>query len=242
MKRVDGRSVDQLRELSLKQNVFEYAPGSVLFEMGKTKVLCAVTLTGGVPHFLRGKGTGWLTAEYALLPASTVTRVSRETSSFRRNGRSIEISRLIGRSLRSVVDLSRFGEHTITVDCDVLQADGGTRCAAICGAQAALNLAVNYWLDVKFIEKTILKNQVAAVSTGVYEGTPLLDLNAFEDNNIDSDFNFVLTDNNEVVEIQGTAELGTVSWKQFDDMRLLAQNATKELCSFIRNETSPREG
>jgi len=237
MKRADGRDVDQLRELKLTKNVFEYAPGSVLFEIGKTKVLCAVTLVDGVPPFLRGKGKGWLTAEYALLPASTVTRTVREHSSFKRNGRSVEISRIIGRALRSVVDLHRFGEHTIMVDCDVLQADGGTRCAAISGAQAALNLAVQYWLDVKFINQTILKNEVTAISTGVYEGTALLDLNAFEDNNIDSDFNFVLTDHNEIVEIQGTAELGTVSWKQFDAMRSLAEKGVKELCLFIKEQT-----
>ena len=237
MKRADGRQVSQLRDLKLTPHIYEYAPGSVLFEIGRTKVLCAVTMAEGVPPFLRGKRTGWLSAEYALLPASTVTRSQRESISFKRNGRSVEISRLIGRALRSVVDLSHFGENTITVDCDVLQADGGTRCAAICGAQAALNLAVQYWLDVKFIKKTIIKNQIAAVSTGVYDGVPLLDLNAFEDNNIDSDFNFILTDHNEIVEIQGTAELGTVSWPQFDQMRILAQKGVEELCSFIKANT-----
>ena len=237
MKRADGREINQLRNLTLTKNIFEYAPGSVLFEMGKTKVLCAVTLTENVPPFLRGKGTGWLTAEYSLLPASTITRTFRESSSFKRNGRSVEISRIIGRALRSIVDLSQFGENTITIDCDVLQADGGTRCAAICGAQAALNLAVKHWLDSKFIKQTIIKDQVAAVSTGVYDGTALLDLNAFEDNNIDSDFNFILTDKNEIVEIQGTAELGTVSWVQFDAMRELAVQGTKELSSFIKEQT-----
>ncbi|HBR70227.1 TPA: ribonuclease PH [Candidatus Dependentiae bacterium] len=237
MKRADGRALDQLRELKITKGIFEYAPGSVLFEIGKTKVLCAVTLAEGVPPFLRGKGTGWLTAEYALLPAATVTRSPRESSSFKRNGRSIEISRILGRALRSVVDLSRFGENTIMVDCDVLQADGGTRCAAVCGAQSALNLAVQYWLDVKFIEQSIIKNQVAAVSTGAFDGTAILDLNAFEDNNIDSDFNFILTDHDEIVEIQGTAELGTVSWQQFDEMRALAQKGIQELCSFIKERT-----
>jgi len=123
------------------------------------------------------------------------------------------------------------------VDCDVLQADGGTRCAAICAAQAALNLAVQYWLDVKFIKKSIIKNQVAAISAGVFDGVALLDLNAFEDNNIDSDFNFFLTDHNEIVEIQGTAELGTVSWTQFDEMRALAQKGAEELCAFIKENT-----
>jgi len=238
MKRVDGREVNQLRELRLTTNVFEYAAGSVLFEIGKTKILCAVTLNEGVPRFLRGKGKGWLTAEYALLPASTVTRSPRESSSFRRNGRSVEISRIIGRSLRSIVDLEKFGEYTISVDCDVLQADGGTRCAAICAAQAAMNLADKYWQDVKLIQQSIIKNQVAAISTGVYEGTALLDLSAFEDNNIDTDFNFVLTANDEIVEIQGTAEMGTVSWSQFDQMRVLAQKGTQEIASFIKEKTS----
>ncbi len=237
MKRADGRTVNQLRDLKLTSHMYEYAPGSVLFEIGRTKILCAVTMSEGVPPFLRGKGKGWLSAEYALLPASTVTRSQRESSSFKRNGRSVEISRIIGRALRSVVDLSLFGENSIMVDCDVLQADGGTRCAAICAAQAALNLAVQYWLDVKFIKKSIIKNQVAAISAGVFDGVSLLDLNAFEDNNIDSDFNFILTDQNKIVEIQGTAELGTVSWVQFDEMRALAQKGVEELCSFIKENT-----
>lgn len=237
MKRVDGREVNQIRELRLTTGIFEYAAGSVLFEIGKTKILCAVTLSEGVPHFLRGKGNGWLTAEYALLPASTTSRSPREFSSFKRSGRSVEISRIIGRSLRSVVNLNKFGEYTIAIDCDVLQADGGTRCAAICAAQAAMNLADRYWQEVQLIKQSIIKNQVAAISTGVYEGTALLDLSAFEDNNIDSDFNFVLTESDEIVEIQGTAETGTVAWSQFDLMRDLAQQGTQEIISFIKDKT-----
>jgi ribonuclease PH len=236
MKRVDGRSVDELRELRLTINIFEYAAGSVLLELGKTKVLCAVTLSEGVPHFLRGKGNAWLTAEYALLPASTTTRSPRD-SSVRRSGRSVEISRIIGRSLRSVVSLNGIGEYTITIDCDVLQADGGTRCASICAAQAALNLADQRWRDMGIFDRSIIKNQVAAVSVGVSADETLLDLTAFEDNNIDSDFNFVLTDKDEIVEIQGTAEMGTVSWPQFSHMSELARRGTQDIIEVVKNIT-----
>lgn len=237
MKRIDGRSPEQLREIAITSNLFEYAPGSVLFSIGKTKILCAVTLDEGVPPFLRGKGAGWLTAEYAMLPASTPTRTSRESLAYKRNGRCVEISRMIGRSLRSVVDLSGFGERTIMVDCDVLQADGGTRCGAICGAQAALNLAIAHWLDLRIITKNPLKDQLAAVSVGVDDGNALLDLNAYEDNNIDTDVNFVLTAGGEIVEIQATAEKEPVSWKQFEQMSVLAKKGVAQLSKAIVSAT-----
>ena len=241
MNRADGRKINQLRPLSLTPRIFEYADGSVLFELGKTKILCAVTRNKDVPVFLRGKGEGWLTAEYGLLPASTSVRSPREAVTGRRNGRAMEISRLIGRALRCVVDLKKFGEYTIVIDCDVLQADGGTRCAAICAAQAALNLAVNRWLEAGTIKESILKTQIAAVSVGLEDdgSRVLLDLDASEDNGIGGDFNFVLTTDNKIVEIQGTAELGAISWEKFDEMRVLACGGVNKLCSFITKHTSP---
>ncbi len=237
MKRSDGRNADQLRPLVLTQDIYEYAPGSVLFCLGRTKILCAVTLAEGVPNFLRGSGSGWLTAEYAMLPAATLERTQRESLSFKRNGRSVEISRIIGRVLRTVVDLSRFGEFTITVDCDVLQADGSTRSAAICAAQAALNLAVTHWLDVQVIQKTILKTQLSAVSAGIYDGEPILDLCALEDNNVQTDFTFVLTNDARIVEIQGTAEHDAISWQQFTQLHELACKGTRQLCEYIKKQT-----
>lgn len=237
MKRSDGRKAGQIRPVAITKDVFEYAPGSVLFSQGRTKILCAVSLNEGVPPFMRGQGKGWLSAEYAMLPAATVERTQREATSFRRSGRSIEISRIIGRVLRAIVDLSKLGEFTITVDCDVLQADGSTRCAAICGAQAALNLAVQHWLDVQVIQKTILKGQVAAVSAGIYDGEPIVDLCALEDNNIQSDFSFVLTDNQQVVEIQGTAESEAISWEQFMQLHELARKGVAQLCEHIKKQT-----
>ena len=239
MYRVDGRTAEQLRPLSLTKNVFDHADGSVLFSIGKTQVLCAVSLNEGVPVFLRGKGEGWLTAEYALLPASTSVRSPREQLLGKRNGRSVEISRLVGRVLRSIVNLKQLGEFTLTIDCDVLNADGGTRCAAICGAQAALNLAIHRWLDAGIIKKSILTTQLAAISTGIQNGTVLLDLNAQEDNTIESDFNFVLTSDNAIIEIQGTAEQKVVSWDKFDAMRTLAHQGVDQLCAFISDNTQP---
>ena len=239
MLRADGRAPDQLRDVRIESGIFSHADGSVLFSMGKTQVLCAVNLTKDVPSFMRGNNNSWLTAEYALLPAATNTRTTRESVSGKRQGRSVEISRLIGRVLRCVVDLEGIGEYTITVDCDVLNADGGTRCAAICGAQAALNLAVHYWLEAGIFSKSILKTQVVAVSAGSHNGTILLDLNAAEDNNIHDDFNFVLTHDNNIIEIQGTAEQKPISWQQFDEMRALAYAGVQQLCENVVQQTHP---
>jgi len=235
MTRADGRRPDQLRQIRITPHIFEYADGSVLFEQGKTKILCAVTRSKDVPSFMRGKGVGWLTAEYALLPASTPTRSPREAVLGKRNGRVVEISRLIGRVLRCVVNLQTFGEHTITIDCDVLQADGSTRCAAICAAQAALNFANTRWLEAEVIAESILTTQVAAVSVGLEDHGEmvLLDLDAQEDNGIGGDFNFVLTRDNSIVEIQGTAETGAISWQKFDEMRELAFAGVREICARI---------
>jgi ribonuclease PH len=240
--RDDGRSAEQLRPLSLTKNVFTHADGSVLLSIGKTQVLCAVSLVEGVPVFLRGKGEGWLTAEYALLPASTAVRTPRDQLLGKRNGRSVEISRLIGRALRCVVNLKQLGEFTITIDCDVLNADGGTRCAAICGAQAALNLAVSRWLEADIIKQSILTAQLGAISVGVQDTIILLDLTAQEDNTIDSDFNFVLTSDNHIIEVQGTAEQKVISWSKFEAMRKLATHGIEQLCAFIEQETNPLIG
>jgi len=168
--RKDGRTPDQLRPVSISYNVYDFASGSVLFEMGKTKILCAVSLQNGVPPFLRGKGTGWLTAEYALLPMSTMTRTQRESNQGKKDGRSVEIARFIGRCFRSVIDVSGIGEKTITIDCDVLQADGGTRTASITGAFLALAKAQERWLSQRIITKPLIKEKISALSVGVVDG------------------------------------------------------------------------
>ena len=204
--RNDGRTPDQLRPVSFSRGIYEYAAGSFLFEMGKTKVLCAVSLQPGVPQFLRGKGTGWLTAEYSLLPTSTVTRTQREAATNRKDGRSVEIARFIGRCFRSVVNLSDIGERTITIDCDVLQADGGTRTAAITGSFLALHMAQEKWLQSRVITKPIITDHITAVSVGVVQDTIFLDLNYEEDSVATADFNFVITQSNKIIEMQGGAE------------------------------------
>jgi len=229
LNRKDCRKSDQLRNVKISFNVFGYAAGSVLFELGNTKVLCSVNLQQNVPHFLKGKKTGWLTAEYAMLPTSSKTRIQREASVMRRNGRSVEISRLIGRSLRSVVDLSLIGERTIVVDCDVLQADGGTRTACITGAFLALRAAFSSWIENKLIKENIITDSLAAISVGIVDGCPLLDIDFAEDSCADADFNFVITRSNKIVEIQGSSEGATVSWQQFEQAKNLAIKGVNEL-------------
>ena len=226
--RNDGRTPDQLRPVSFSHGIYEFAAGSLLFEMGKTKVLCAVSIQNGVPPFLRGKGTGWLTAEYALLPTSTVTRTQRESMLARKDGRSVEIARFIGRCFRSVVDLSGFGERTITIDCDVLQADGGTRTAAITGSFLALEMAQEKWLNSRLITKNLLKEKITAVSVGVVNDDVLLDLNYDEDSTATADFNFVITESDKIIEMQGGAESSPLSWEKFEEVRNMARcGATK---------------
>jgi ribonuclease PH len=234
--RNDGRTPDQLRPVSFSRGIYEYTAGSVLFEMGKTKVLCAVSLQPGVPQFLRGKGTGWLTAEYALLPTSTVTRTQREASSGKKDGRAIEIARFIGRCFRSIVDLSHLGERTITIDCDVLQADGGTRTAAITGSFMALLMAQERWLQTRVIEKPIIVENIAAVSVGVVQGHVLLDLNYNEDSTATADFNFVITQSNKIVEMQGGAEALPLSWNTFEKIRLIACHGAEQLFKLCDDE------
>lgn len=220
--RHNNRSYNQLRNVKISYNVFGYAPGSVLLELGNTKVLCSVTMSPGVPSFLKGTKTGWLTAEYAMLPNSGHTRSVRESSQAKRNDRAIEISRLIGRSLRAVVDLSAIGERTIFVDCDVLQADGSTRTASITGAYLALKVAIKYWLQNGELVRDILTDAVAGISVGIIQNQPLLDLDYAEDSSIDADYNFILTQSGSIIEIQGSAEKGTISWDQFEQLKNLA--------------------
>ena len=203
-----------------------------LFEMGNTKVLCSVTLQQGVPHFLRGKKTGWLTAEYSLLPASTPIRTVREVTANKRSGRTIEISRLIGRSLRSVVNLDALGEQTIFMDCDVLQADGGTRTACITSAYLALRAAQANWAQDGLLHGKLLIDELAAVSVGITEGLPLLDLDFVEDSATEADFNFVLTRSGRLIEIQGSAERFPLTWTQYDEMKVLALKGVAELFAF----------
>lgn len=238
LQRSAGRALDSIRGVKAKFNAFGYAPGSVLFEMGGTKVLCAVSLQNGVPQFLKGKRRGWLMAEYSMLPTSTVSRVQREISKMRRNGRSLEISRFISRSLRTIVDFESFGERTIIVDCDVLQADAGTRTACITGASLALQIAVTRWISEGVLEKNILTDSIAALSVGVLDNIPLLDLDFSEDSKVDADFNFVMTRSGKLVEIQGAVEGKHISWEQFEKIRVLAVNGIEQLfkkCDVILN-------
>ena len=235
--RHDRRRSNQLRSIRFSYNIFEHAAGSVLFELGKNKILCAVTMQNGVPPFLRGKDTGWLTAEYAMLPAATIVRTQRENQ-IRRNGRSIEISRFIGRALRAVVDVSVLGERTIIVDCDVLQADGGTRTACITAAYLALQYAQEKWLRSKTIEKPFLREGIVAISAGVLNGEAILDLDYTEDSAIDADFNFVITQSGAIIEIQGNVEKRPISWDSFDDMRLLVVQGAKQLFDHCQQNTS----
>lgn len=240
--RSDRRTPDQLRPVSFSRGISEYASGSILFEMGKTKVLCAVSIQNGVPQFLRGKGTGWLTAEYALLPTSTVTRSQRESSSASKNGRSVEIARLIGRCFRSIVDVSTIGERTITIDCDVLQADGSTRTAAITGSFLALEMAQEKWLQSRTIIQPIIKERIAAVSVGVVEEQVFLDLNYEEDSVATADFNFVVTQSDKIVEMQGGAESAPLLWNTFEQVRRMACHGAQQMfavCDKSNKHESP---
>lgn len=232
-KRLENRASDELRHLKVTYDVFSYAAGSVLFEMGKTKVLCSVTLQNGVPHFLRGKRRGWLTAEYSLLPASTPIRTVREVTANKRNGRTIEISRLIGRALRSVCNLQVLGEQTVFVDCDVLQADGGTRTACITGAYLALKAAQTVWKERGIIPYSFLNDDLVAVAVGVNNQGAFLDMDFAEDSTTDADFNFVVTRSGGLVEVQGSAEKGPISWDEFDNLKCYALKGAQDMFEFF---------
>ena len=206
--RPSRRRENQLREVTLTRNYTKHAEGSVLVEFGDTKVLCNASVEASVPRFLKGSGKGWVTAEYGMLPRSTGSRMDREATRGKQTGRSLEIQRLIGRSLRAAVDLEKLGEHTIKVDCDVIQADGGTRTASITGGCVALVDAVNYLLEKKLIKTNPIKQLIASVSVGIVKGRAVLDLDYEEDSNAETDMNIVMTESGGFIELQGTGEIG----------------------------------
>ena len=232
--RPDGRGAQELRPIRYETGYLEWAEGSVLLEVGKTRVLCAASHEAGVPRFLLGAGTGWVTAEYSMLPRSTQVRTPREISKGRPSGRTQEIQRLIGRSLRAVTNLGALGENTIWIDCDVLQADGGTRTASITAGYMALALALRALKERGVIEGDALEDSVAAVSVGIVEGVPLLDLCYEEDARADVDFNVVMTGSGKLVEVQGTAEGAPFSRDELDTMLSLAAEGIERLTVFQR--------
>lgn len=229
MTRPGGRRPDQLRAVRLQRGWTRHAEGSVLVEFGDTRVLCTASVEGRVPAFLRDKGRGWLTAEYGMLPRATNTRSDREAARGKQSGRTLEIQRLIGRALRAVVDLDALGERTIQVDCDVLQADGGTRTAAITGAFVAVHDALGWMKTQGMLEALPVRDFVAAVSVGIYRGNPVLDLDYAEDSACDTDMNVVMTGGGGFVEVQGTAEGAPYSRSELDAMLSLAERGIAEL-------------
>ena len=230
MQRIDGRaSYDTLRAVRITTGVQKFAEGSAMIELGKTRVLCAASVEERVPPFLKGGGAGWVTAEYAMLPRATVTRSRRESAMGRVGGRTQEIQRFIGRSLRAAIDLDALGERTLIIDCDVLQADGGTRTAAVTGAYVALHQALETLANMGVISSIPLKSAVAAVSVGVLRNTMLLDLCYDEDCNAAVDFNVVMTSQGEFVEVQGTAEGKPFTRETIDDLLALAEKGIKQL-------------
>ncbi len=232
--RPSGRAPNALREVSIITGFARHAEGSALIRMGKTEVLCAASVETRIPPFLRNTGLGWVTAEYGMLPRATHTRGDREAARGKQSGRTQEIQRLIGRSLRAVVDRAAMGEMSITLDCDVLNADGGTRCAAITGAWVALSLAFRHLVKMNVLKTIPLTGQVAAVSCGIFEGTPVLDLDYDEDSNAQADSNFVLTEGGGIVEIQATAEKTAFDEAQFHALLGLARSGTDALFEMQR--------
>ena len=229
-----GRSADSLRSVSIIREFTKHAEGSVLISCGDTKVICTATVEESVPPFLRGKGTGWVTAEYAMLPRATHTRSSREAAKGKQSGRTLEIQRLIGRSLRAVVDLDALGERSILIDADVIQADGGTRTAAITGSYVALMDAINALLKSGKLERSPIKEAVAAVSVGIVDGLVLLDLEYQEDSRAEVDMIFVITESGRFVVVQGTAEAEPFTLEQMDAMRISALSGIKQLIDLQR--------
>ena len=227
--RPSQRQPDQLRNIRITRNYTKHAEGSVLIECGDTKVICTASVEERVPPHKKGSGEGWVTAEYGMLPRSTGERMSREAAKGKQSGRTQEIRRLIGRSLRAVVDLQKLGERTIQLDCDVIQADGGTRTASITGAFVALHDAVTGLMNKGLIKETPLKDFIAAISVGIYEGTPVLDLDYVEDSACDTDMNVVMLGNGKFVEVQGTAEGHAFSREEMDALLELAKNGITQL-------------
>jgi ribonuclease PH len=227
--RPSQRSPEQLRPITINRHFTKYGEGSVLVGFGDSKVLCTASVISGVPKFLKGSGQGWVTAEYGMLPRATHERSDREASRGKQGGRTLEIQRLIGRSLRNAVDLTALGENTITIDCDVLQADGGTRTAAITGGCVALFDAISYLQQTQQIKTQAFKNWIAAVSVGVFENIPMIDLDYLEDSKADMDMNVVMVENGSLIEIQGTAEKMSFSRKQLDVLLDLAEKGIMEI-------------
>lgn len=236
MRRLDGRERDQLRPVKIATGYQLFAEGSALIELGLTRVLCSATIEERLPQFLKGAEKGWVTAEYSMLPRSTVSRTARDSSQGKISGRSQEIQRLIGRSLRAVVDLDSLGPRTITIDCDVLQADGGTRTAAITAAYVALYQAISYLQKSGLLRSMPLKSAVAAISAGIVDGEEILDLTYEEDSRAEVDFNIVMTDKRELVEVQGTAEAKPFSRKSMYSVLNLAEKGIQELLA-VQRET-----
>ncbi|MCL4150093.1 UNVERIFIED_CONTAM: hypothetical protein GTU68_026212 [Idotea baltica] len=229
MSRPSGRRPEQLRNVKITRNYTKHAEGSVLVEFGDTKVICTASVDNSVPRFLRGKGQGWVTAEYGMLPRSTGSRMGREAARGKQGGRTQEIQRLIGRSLRAAVDLKALGENTITIDCDVIQADGGTRTASITGACVALIDAISSLQKAGKIDANPLSSMVASVSVGIYKGTPVLDLDYAEDSNAETDMNVVMNSEGGFIEVQGTAEAAPFSEEEFQQMMALAKRGIIDL-------------
>ncbi|MCR9105316.1 MAG: ribonuclease PH [Gammaproteobacteria bacterium] len=229
MQRPSGRAPSQLRDISITRHFTRHAEGSVLVCFGDTRVICTASVEEGVPRFLRGTGSGWVTAEYGMLPRSTDSRMGREAARGKQGGRTVEIQRLIGRSLRAAVDLKKLGEHSIVIDCDVIQADGGTRTASITGACVALVDALNTLQRSKRIETDPLLQMIASVSVGVYQGVPVLDLDYPEDSAADTDMNVIMDESGGLIEVQGTAEGASFSRAELNNMLDLATQGIEEL-------------
>ncbi|MDX1734947.1 MAG: ribonuclease PH [Halioglobus sp.] len=234
MQRPSGRAPEQLRDISITRHFTRHAEGSVLVSFGDTRVICTASVEEGVPRFMRGEGRGWVTAEYGMLPRSTGSRMGREAARGKQGGRTVEIQRLIGRSLRAALDLTKLGEYTITVDCDVIQADGGTRTASITGACVALVDAINHLQREKRIDEDPLLQMIASVSVGVYEGVPVLDLDYPEDFGADTDMNVIMGESGGFIEVQGTAEGAPFSRAELDGMLDLAARGIDELIGIQR--------
>ena len=234
--RPSQRAADELRPMQITRNYVKHADGSVLIECGDTRVICTASVDSGVPPFLRGKGSGWLTAEYGMLPRSTHSRMRREASGGKQGGRTLEIQRLIGRALRASIDLEQLGERTITLDSDVIQADGGTRTASISGAWVALRDAVDSLVAAGDLGASPLTHQVAAVSVGIWQGTPVLDLDYAEDSAADTDMNIVMNDTGGFIEVQGTAEAAAFSSAELNAMLELARGGIETI--FARQAAS----
>lgn len=232
--RPSGRTADQLREFKITRQYTKHAEGSVLVECGDTKVICTASVTRGVPRFLKGQGQGWVTAEYGMLPRSTSDRMDREAARGKQGGRTLEIQRLIGRALRAAVDMKKLGENTIHIDCDVIQADGGTRTASITGACVALVDALRYMQKKRMVKENPLVSLIAAISVGIYRDQPVLDLDYPEDSSAGTDMNIVMNDSGGFIEVQGTAEGAAFSQNQMLAMMALAKSGIDELIALQR--------